>query len=245
MPAKTASPDVAATEPRAHDVEPPKRPGLTRERVIEAAFALADREGVEGLTMRSLAAQIGVKAMSLYHHIRNKDDLLDAMVDALAARIERPRLDGEWREQMRRRALSMRAVFQAHPWAPPVFIGRIALGPHVLALVDATIGCLRAAGFSYPDADHVWNAIDSHTYGFHVIERHFPVAPSAYQETASAYLPTLSADSYPHLHALGALVATGAYDGINPFEFGLDALLETFERRRQAALGAADSVSKA
>lgn len=218
---------------------------LNRERVVVAAMALADAGGVEALTMRALAARLGVEAMSLYNHLRNKDDLLDALVDALAARITRPEPTGDWRAQMKARALSMRAVFQAHAWAPPVFIGRIALGPHVLGLVDATIGCLKAAGFSYPDADHVWHAIDSHTYGFHVIERHFPVAPSAYQETASAYLPTLSADSYPHLHALGALVASGAYDGVNAFEFGLDALLETFERRRQAALGAADSVSKA
>lgn len=212
----------------------PDRPALTRDRIIAAAFDLADREGVEGLTMRSLAARLGVEAMSLYHHIRNKDDLLDAMVDALAARIETPHPDGEWREEMRRRALSMRALFLAHPWAPPVFIGRIALGAHFLGLVDATIGSLRAAGFSYPDADHVWNAIDSHVYGFHLIERHYPIEPAAYRETANHYLPTLSRETYPHLTALGEMVATGRHDGLNHFEFGLEALLETFERRRLA-----------
>ena len=169
--ATSAAPAARSTQTRAAGAAAPNRPGLTRERVIAAAFELADEGGVEALTMRSLAARLGVQAMSLYHHIRNKDDLLDAMADELASRIERPRPGGEWRAEMRRRALSMRALFRAHPWAPPVFIGRIALGGHLLRLIDATIGTLHAAGFSYPEADHVWNAIDSHIHGFHLIEQ--------------------------------------------------------------------------
>ena len=213
--------------------DPPRRPGLTRARITDVALALADARGVESLSMRALAAELGVEAMSLYNHMRNKDDLLDAVVDAVVGRIDLPVTGGNWQDEMRRRAHAMRTVFLAHPWAPPLIVGRINVGPNALALMDATLGCLRAAGFSYVQADHAMNSVDSLIYGFHLLERSMPVQPENYAEAARTYLPLIDADRYPHFCALGQLVAEGSYDGVNQMAFGLDLLLEALEEQRR------------
>lgn len=214
-------------------LDPTRRPGLTRARITAVALALADAGGVESLSMRALAKELGVEAMSLYNHIRNKDDLLDALIDTVAGRIDLPSPGSNWQNQMRRRAHSMRTVFLAHPWVPPLIVGRINVGPHMLAFNDATLGCLYAAGFSYVQADHAMNALDSLIYGFHLLERSMPVQPENYVEAARTYLPLIDADRYPHFCALGGLVAEGAYDGVQHMAFGLDLLLEALEVLRQ------------
>ncbi|WP_309667752.1 TetR/AcrR family transcriptional regulator [Tabrizicola sp.] len=212
--------------------DPPRRPGLTRARITETALALADTGGVESLSMRALAGELGVEAMSLYNHIRNKDDLLDAVVDAVVGRIDPPSTGSNWQDEMRRRAHAMRTVFLAHPWAPPLIVGRINVGPNSLALMDATLGCLRAAGFSYVQADHAMNAVDSLIYGFHLLERSMPVQPENYSEAARTYLPSIDPDRYPHFCALGQLVAEGSYDGVNHMAFGLELLLVALDAHR-------------
>lgn len=211
----------------------PRRPGLTRALITEVALSLADAGGVERLTMRALAKELGVEAMSLYNHIRNKDDLLDALIDMVVGRIDLPRAGGNWQNEMRRRAQTMRTVFLAHPWALPLIVGRISVVPNLLALNDATLGCLRKAGFSYVQADHAMNALDSLIYGFHLQERSFPVQPENYAEAAHTYLPAIDADRYPHICALGLMVAEGSHDGVNHMAFGLDLLLEALEAHRQ------------
>lgn len=211
----------------------PRRPGLTRAWITDVALALADARGVESLSMRALAKELGVEAMSLYNHIRNKDDLLDAVVDTVVGRIELPGLGSDWQNELRRRAHSMRTVFLAHPWAPPLIVGRINVGPNMLAFNEATLGCLRAAGFSYVQADHAMNALDSLIYGFHLLERSMPVEPEGYAEAALAHLPAIDADRYPHFCALGQMVAEGKYDGVNEMAFGLDLLLNALEAHRQ------------
>ena len=212
---------------------PPRRPGLTRARITEVSLALADAHGVANLSMRALARELGVEAMSLYNHIRNKEDLLDIVVDTVVGRIDLPSKGSNWQNEMRRRAQSMRTVFLAHPWAPPLIVGRINVGPNSLALMDATLSCLRAAGFSYVQADHAMNALDSLIYGFHLLERSLPVQPENYAEAARNYLPAIDADRYPHFCALGRLVAEGSYDGVNHMAFGLDLLLEALEAHRK------------
>lgn len=204
----------------------PRRPGLTRAWITEVALALADAGGVERLSMRALAKELGVEAMSLYNHIRNKDDLLDAVVDSVVGHIDRPSIGGHWQEELRRRAQSMRAVFLAHPWAPPLLVGRINVGPNMLALNEATLGCLHAAGFSYVQADHAMNALDSLIYGFHLLERSLPVQAEDYAEAASTHLPAIDPERYPHFCALGQMVAEGSYDGVNHMGFGLNLLLD-------------------
>jgi AcrR family transcriptional regulator len=210
----------------------PRRPGLSRDLITDVALALADASGVESLSMRALAKALGVEAMSLYNHIRNKDDLLDALVDTVVGRIALPGTGNDWQGELRRRAHSMRTVFLAHPWAPPLIVGRINVGPNMLTLNEATLGCLHEAGFSYVQADHAMNALDSLIYGFHLLERSMPVQPEDYAETATTYLPAIDADRYPHFCALGQLVAEGSYDGVNHMAFGLDLLLNALAAQR-------------
>src|SRR5262245_3400144 len=113
-------------------------------------MALADRAGLEAVTMRRLAEELGVEAMSLYHHVPNKDAILDGMVDIVFAEIELPRMDLDWKTALRRRMTSMRDVLVRHPWALRILESRTSPGPATLAHHDAMLACLRAAGFSIP-----------------------------------------------------------------------------------------------
>lgn len=205
------------------------RPGLTRDRIVAAAIRRADRERMERLSMRALAGDLGVEAMSLYNHVRNKEDLIDGMIEAVLGDVARPRAGHDWQGEMRARAQTMRAVFTAHPWAPPLVSGRINLGTTTLAMIDAILGCLRAAGFSYVQADHIWNALDSVTFGFHLLERTFPLKPDQYAEAARHFLPLIDPVALPHMHALSTMVADGRHDGLNDFGFVLDRMLQALD----------------
>lgn len=183
--------------------------------------------------MRKLAQELGVKAMSLYNHITNKDDLLDAMVDAVVSEIEVPDLTLDWKTALRRRAMTAHAVLLRHPWVTAPLVSRVNIGPAMRCYVNATMGCLIQAGFSYGLADKVIMMLDSHLYGFTLQELNFPFAPEEYAQAAKDYLPMLSAEEYPYFYGLAHMVAEGEYDGLHDFEFGLDLLLESVERRRQ------------
>ncbi len=207
----------------------PRTP-LSRERVLYAAIRLADEGGIESLSMRKLAQALGVKAMSLYNHVANKDDMLDGVVDMVVSEIEVPDLNADWKIAMRRRAISAHAVLLRHPWASLPMVSRINVGPAMLRYVDATLGCLLNAGFSGELADRAWNAMDSHIYGFTLQSLNFPIAASEYAATAADYLPMIPVDKYPYMHKLSAQVAEGHYDGIAQFEFGLELILEGLDR---------------
>lgn len=209
----------------------PRNTPLSRDRVVAAAVRLADDAGFDSLSMRALAASLGVEAMSLYNHVRNKDDLVDGMVEAVLAEIPPPRPVPDWRTALRVRALSMRAVFLAHPWAPPLIVGRLNTGPNSLALYDGTIGCLVAAGADHAAADHLCNAMDSLIYGFHLLERSFPLPPDRYADAARDFLPLIDAGHLPHLHAMALLVAGGAHSGVHDFAFAVELVLDAIERR--------------
>src|SRR4051812_32136238 len=126
------------------------RPALTRAKVLTAALEMADEGGLESLSMRNLAQALNVEAMSLYNHVANKEDILDGLVELVASEIAVPRVGGDWRAAMRQRALSAHAVLTRHPWATLLLVSRVNVGPNMLRYVDATIGCLVEAGFSYP-----------------------------------------------------------------------------------------------
>ncbi|MEW5838188.1 MAG: TetR/AcrR family transcriptional regulator C-terminal domain-containing protein [Pseudomonadota bacterium] len=203
---------------------------LTRDAVLSAAVRLADERGIDALSMRKLAETLGIEAMSLYNHVKNKDDLLDGMVDAVVAEIELPAANIEWKAAMRQRAISAQEVLLRHPWASMLIVSRINIGPAMLRYGDATLGCLRAAGFSYALADHAINAIDSHIYGFTLLKSNFPIEEKEYAQTAEKFLPKLPASNYPHVHGLAEEVLCGRYSGINEFTFGLDLILDGLER---------------
>jgi AcrR family transcriptional regulator len=209
---------------------PESRPPLTRDAVLLAAVRLADEHGLAALSMRRLAQTLGVEAMSLYNHVRNKDDLLDGIADLVVGEMTPPAAGGDWKAALRARSVSAHEVLLRHPWATGLIGSRINVGPAMLRYIDATVGCLRAAGFSLPQADRAWNALDSHLYGFTLQELHFPLAPSEYASAAQQFLPRIPAEEYPHMNALSRLVIDGKHTGIADFGFGLDLILDGLER---------------
>jgi len=214
---------------------PPARTPLSRQKVVDAAIALADTAGMDALSMRQLAQRLGVEAMSLYNHVPNKDALIDAMVDDVAGRIALPRPGQPWRAEMAQRARSAHALLLQHPWSPLPMISRMNVGPGMLRYADATHGCLLAAGFDHAAADHARHAMDSHIHGFTLQELHFPLDRGEYASAAAAFLPMLPADRYPHMHALAGEVIAGRYNGVNDFDFGLQLVLDGLQRLLAAA----------
>ncbi len=211
---------------------PSRRAPLSRDRILRAAIKLADRYGLEALSMRKLATTLRVEAMSLYNHIANKDELLDGMVDVAIGEITWPARGGDWKAAMRARATSALVVMTAHPWAPLLVVSRINVGPNMLGYIDATLGTLREAGFSWFETDRAWNAIDNYVYGFTLQQQNFPVNPEEYASAAASYLPMLPADMYPYMHEITVRVAEGSHDGTLDFAFGLELILDGLERLR-------------
>ena len=210
------------------------RAPLSRERVLIQALQLADESGIESLSMRKLAEALGVKAMSLYNHVKNKDDIIDGIVDIVAGEIEVPEVGTDWKAAIRRRANSAHDILLRHPWATMEIVSRVNVGPAMLRYVNATIGCLREAGFSFEMADHAWNAIDAHIYGFTLQELNFPFEAEEYSEAAESYISLIPAEKYPYLNGMAQQVMSGEYDGIHDFEFGLELILEGLEQYRDA-----------
>ncbi len=194
------------------------------------AIFLADKGGIESLSMRKLAAELGVQAMSLYNHVANKDDLLDGIVDIVIGEIDVPNLGIDWQTAMRRRANSAHEVLLRHPWATMPIVSRINVGPAMLRYIDATLGCLWEAGFSFELVDRAWNAIDSHIYGFTLQELNFPIESAEYAKTAKEYLPNIPPDKYPYMNRLTHYLIDGHYDGIADFNFGLELILNGLEQ---------------
>jgi AcrR family transcriptional regulator len=207
-----------------------ERHPLTHERILRVALELADSGGLESLSMRKIATTLGVRAMSLYNHVASKDEIIDGLVELVVSEIERPSLDDDWKTAMTRRGHSAHAVLLRHPWAIMALMTRANAGPEMLAYVDATIGCLRNAGFSYELADSAWNAMDNHIYGFTLQEVNFPFDPAEYADTAREFLPGVAAEQYPYFSALATMVMERQYSGVHEFEFGMNLILDGLQR---------------
>jgi AcrR family transcriptional regulator len=213
------------------------RAPLSRERVLETAIALADRHGIEWLSMRKLADALGVAAMSLYHHVANKDQLLDAMIDVVFSEIEPPSTDDDWKTAMRKRAISTREALNRHRWAVGLMEGRGTHGPANLRLHDAVLGCLRGAGFSLEMTVHAYSVQDAYIYGFALQQADMtPETSEDFAATAEKQMETYKdvlAD-YPHLvEVVGGHVAKAGYDYASEFLFGLDLILAGLDGLRE------------
>ena len=209
-----------------------RKAALSKERVLKTAIKFADKHGIESLSMRKLGQLLGVEAMSLYNHVANKDAILDGIVDTVVAEIDVPTVGGDWRTAMRHRAISAHEVLVRHPWATQLIVSRANVGPSMLRYVDATIGCLVEAGFTYPTADHAWNAIDSYVYGFTLQKLNFPFKPKEYAKVAKAFLPMIPANQYPYLNGMSQQVIAGDHDGLHDLQFGLELILNGLEKLR-------------
>jgi AcrR family transcriptional regulator len=219
-----------ATEPRAP---------LSRERVLRTAVAFADRHGLESLSMRKLADELGAGAMSLYHYFPNKEQLLDAMVDVVFSEIEPPSLELDWKTAMRSRAISTREALNRHRWAVGLMEGRMNPGPASIRIREAILGCLREAGFSIVMTIQAYSVQDAYIYGFALQERSLPFE-SAEESTAVAEATTQQvadlAKEFPYLaEVVAGHVATVGYDFTAAFEYGLDLILDALDERRDTA----------
>jgi AcrR family transcriptional regulator len=211
---------------------PQERVPLSRERVLRGAVAIADAGGIGSLTIRSLAQELGVKPMSVYHYVANKDEILDGIVDLVFGEIELPSAGGDWRSEMRRSAISARRVLRRHPWAIQLLQSRTIPGPATLRHHDAVIGTLRGAGFSVEMTAHAYALLDSYVYGFALSEDSLPInGPETVAEVAESMNQQVSPDEYPHLveFATEHILKPG-YDFGNEFEFGLNLILDALAR---------------
>jgi AcrR family transcriptional regulator len=211
---------------------------LSKQRVLRAAVALADQGGVRSLSMRKLAQRLGVEAMSLYHHVANKDDILDGIVDVVFSEIDLPSSEVEWGAAMRQRAISAREALLRHPWATGLMESRSTPGPATLRHHDAVLGILRTAGFSIELAAHAFSVLDSYIYGFALQEANLPFKDSEeLAAVADTILGNLPADEYPHLTELTVEhVLQPGYDYGNEYLFGLDLILDGLDRARDTAI---------
>jgi AcrR family transcriptional regulator len=212
------------------------RAPLSRERVLETAVTFADRHGLEALSMRKLADELSVAAMSLYYHVPNKVELVDGMIDIVFGEIEPPSLDVDWKTAMRRRAVSTRDALNRHRWAVGQMEGRSTHGPANLRLHNDVLGCLRAAGFSLEMTVHAYSVQDAYIYGFALQETDMsPETPEDFAAVAEQQMHDYAAvlADYPHLvEVVGGHVAKAGYDYAGEFLFGLDLILDGLDQLR-------------
>ncbi|HKE68234.1 MAG TPA: TetR/AcrR family transcriptional regulator C-terminal domain-containing protein [Nocardioidaceae bacterium] len=228
------------------------RAGLSRDRVSRAAVDLADERGIQALTMRNLAQELGVEAMSLYHHVADKNEVLDGMVDVLVSEIS-DRVTGSdassdgadpgWKAAVRDRILTAREVLLDHPWAPGVIASRSAMSPIVMRHYDSLMGLFRAGGVSVSLVHHAMHALGSRALGF----TQELYAPQNDQDDpgmdVAAIMRGELAKSYPYITEI-AVIESGNHDKDSTlgwcddqveFEFGLDVLLDGLERLHNAS----------
>ena len=208
-----------------------RRAQLTRQRVIAAAIELADRDGIESISMRRLAQELGVEAMSLYTHVRNKNDLLDGMADAVISEIPLSVDGAGWRTSLRQMVLAARKVMLRHTWAPRTVETRAAPGPAGLGYANAVIGILREGGFTIAQAHHALHIFGSRVLGF--TQELFDDSGDLDPETAAQLESQLGA-THPYAVEMALAVthsgALGPCDDDAEFAFALDFILDGLDR---------------
>ena len=233
---------VTETDP----VAQPRIP-LSKERVLRAAIKVADEGGIESLTMRKLAKELGVEAMSLYHHVANKEAVLDGVVDAIVHEIAEtlggldvPSNGADWKTALRRRILTAREVMLRHPWAPGVLETRTTMSFAMMRYFDTLLGILRQGGFSYDLGHQAMHALGSRSLGF-TREMFQPDDEDQAEEDVTVMLEQM-ADQLPHIVGMMMEIAhddpdskLGWCDYQTEFEFALDLILDGLERLRQEA----------
>jgi AcrR family transcriptional regulator len=219
------------------DVGASTRTPLTRDRVLRTAVELADRDGIESLSMRRLANALDVVPMALYRHVANKDELLSGMVDVVVGEIDPPLEDADWKTTVRERILSARRTLLRHPWASRVMESRTTPTRVVLAYMDSMIGLFRAGGFSLDLTHHVMHAMGSRLFGF--TQELFNDTGDLDRE-AEAEMWEAMAGTFPHIYEIfttishddASVVGAGCDDQFE-FEFALDLMLDGIERLKE------------
>jgi len=218
---------------------------LSKELVLRTAITLADRDGIDALTMRRLAHELGVEAMSLYYYVANKDELLKGIFDVVAGEIEVPSSGPDWKSAIRRSAISFHDALARHRWAASVMIsGPPGVGPAQLRYSDALLRRLRESGLSPELTHHAYHALDSHIVGSTLWAAGISTVMKTKDDFVQKFIRELPRDEYPDFanhvdqHMTKSVRATGKSE----FEFGLDLILDGLEQMHDAA--SRPSVSK-
>jgi len=204
------------------------RARLSRDRVLRGAMAVADAGGIASLTIRSIAQELGVKPMSVYHHVANKDAIIDGIVDLVFSEIDLPVPGRSWKPEIRRRSVSAREALARHPWAIQLLQSRTNPGPATMRHHNAVIGTLREAGFSVVKTAHAFALVDSYVFGFALSEAALPIhGPETVPEVAEQMMEAFDPAEYPYLvdFAVKHIVKPG-YDFGAEFEYGLTRVLD-------------------
>jgi AcrR family transcriptional regulator len=212
------------------------RARLSRDRVLRTAMALADKHGLQGLTMRNVAQALSAAPMALYRHVANKEDLVDGLIDLVFAELSLPSQEGDWKAAMRDRAHSVREALLRHRWAVGILESSTQPGPANLRHHDAVIGSLRAAGFDMAMVAHAYAVLDSYIYGFAQTEMNLPIeSMDEVAGVAQEMLEAFSASEYPNLVAFTTQhIMKPGYDyGGDEFDYGLALILEGLDRALQ------------
>jgi AcrR family transcriptional regulator len=215
---------------------PERKAPLNMERIVQAAVALADGDGFESLSMRSLAQGLGAAPMSLYRHLANKEELLDGMIDVVFGEMYSPTIGGAWKTELRKRGMAAREALRRHPWAVGLMETRLSPGPASAEHHNATMGCLREAGFPFRDAVHAYNVLDAYTYGFALQEKTIPFETREQSVEMAEITVGERGSEYPYLaEVVHEFATSGGYDYAEEFEFGLDLILDGLARFKRTS----------
>ena len=204
---------------------------LTRELVLRTALMIVDEGGIESLSMRLLGSKLGVEAMSLYNHVKNKEEILDGVLDLVIEEITVPSEAADWRSAMTERATSALDAFNRHRWACALIESRVSASTARLRYFDTIIGTLHHAGFSLELAARAFSILDCYIYGFGLQNSNMaPSGDASYEAQAEAFHKNIPAESYPYLTRLTELSMKTGYDEKADFEFGLKLILDGLEK---------------
>ena len=202
---------------------------MSRDRVLRTAIGLADREGIDALTMRRLASELGVEAMTLYHYVANKDEMLEGMIDLVAQEVPFEDEGADWKRATRARAIATREILLRHPWAGSLWI-HSGLGPGRTRYMDSALRTFREGGLSPEVTERVYHAVENHIFGYTLQAQAFPLEEKDLEAVGTAVLQALPVDEFPYLaEHIGQHLEKGTLDE-GDFEFGLDLILDGVER---------------
>jgi AcrR family transcriptional regulator len=196
---------------------------------------MVDKGGLEALSMRKLAAELGVEAMSLYNHVKNKDDIVSGMLELIAGEIELPDHVQDWREALRARTIAAHQAFVRRPWAARIWMSASSLSPHRLAQSDAVLRCLREAGLPPTVAYSAFHALDGFALGYAMQRLDFPYSKKELKRLASDFLADFPSETYPDFAEHVVQHMDPKFAASDSFEFGLDLILDGLDRSRTSS----------
>jgi AcrR family transcriptional regulator len=212
-----------------------QRTPLSKDRVLRAAMALADEGGIKTVSMRKIAQELGVEAMSLYNHVASKDEIIDGIVDLVATDIDLAPDEADWKAAMRRRVISAHEVLLQHPWAANLWMSGQTFGGARMRYADVVLRGFREGGFPEELTYHAFHVIQSHVMGFTMYVASFDFDVEELEQLAADFLETFPADEYPDLALHIRQHSEPGEEHEDAFEFGLDLVLDSLERLRDAA----------